>query len=135
MVVLIKLYKIWYLNKDLYFFQETRVFVWKNVNFDELSKTIKFNIFSWKFAHIFYLVMSTKGCVGFLECVETRSFFIFASNSKFKQNLKKSHTPFRRYWEEGNVCEVLAKNTELQGNWSSSNFSNFLTKYLVSQKQ
>ena len=37
LVVLIKLCKIRYLNKvDLYYSQETRFFVWKIENFDEL---------------------------------------------------------------------------------------------------
>ena len=60
--------------------------------------TIEFNTFCWNFAHVFYLVMSTKGCVGFFylfrsrvidkivkkECVETRSLLIFANNSRSK---------------------------------------------------
>ena len=32
---------------------------------------IEFNIFCWNFAHVFYLVMSTKACVGFvLFCLD-----------------------------------------------------------------
>ena len=34
-----------------------------------------------------------------------------------------------------NMCKVSAKNIELWGSWISSKFSNFQTKYLVSQKQ
>ena len=59
--------------------------------------TLEFNIFCWNFTHVFYLVMSIKGYVGFLkfcldlellmkECVEIRSFLIFANNSRSKQN-------------------------------------------------
>ena len=71
----------------------------------------KANIFCWIFAHVSYLTMSTKACSGFFfilfrswvinknvnnECVETRSFLIFASNSRSKQNFKKSRTRFCR---------------------------------------
>ena len=53
--------------------------------------------------------MSTKACLGFfyillrsrvinnsvkIECVETRSFFIFANNSRSKQNKKNAAYPF-----------------------------------------
>ena len=63
--------------------------------------TIEFNIFCLNFAHISYLSLSSKGFSGFLiffrpctikckkpgfsECLETRSFLIFASNSRLKQ--------------------------------------------------
>ena len=30
-----------------------------------LSENLKTYIFCWNFAHVFYLPMSTKGCVGF----------------------------------------------------------------------
>ena len=70
------------------------------------------------------------------ECLETRSFLIFANNSRSKQiKKKKSHTPFCRHWYVGNVCKVSAKNIELKGSSSSSKFSNFHKKYLVSRKQ
>ena len=60
-------------------------------------------VFCWNFAHVFYLIMSTKECSGFffillrswvisnsvkIEFVETRSFLIFANNSRSKQNKK-----------------------------------------------
>ena len=63
-------------------------------------------------------------------------FLIFENNSRSKQKKtkKKSCAPFCRYWLVGNVCEVSAKNIELQDSWSSSKFSNFQTKYLVSRK-
>ena len=37
LVMLIKLYRIWYLNLDNALLQETRLFVWKIENFDELQ--------------------------------------------------------------------------------------------------
>ena len=46
----------------LYCFQETRFFVWKIENFGELQLPY---IFCLNFAHVLYLVMSTKGHVGF----------------------------------------------------------------------
>ena len=65
----------------------------------EKLKTLTSSNFCWNFAHVFYLVMSTKECVGFFftllrswvinksvknKCVETRSFSIFANNPRFK---------------------------------------------------
>ena len=63
------------------------------------------------------------------QCIKTR--FIFANNSKSKQNTKKSRTPFCRHWEVGKVSQVSAKNIELYASWSSSKFSIFQTKHLV----
>ena len=42
----------------------------KNKNFDELKLAQSLIFFCWNFAHIFCLVMSTKGCAGFLFCVD-----------------------------------------------------------------
>ena len=62
--------------------------------------------FFWNFAHVFYLIMSTKGCflISFRswvinksvknECVETRSFLICANNSRSKQSKKNPAQPF-----------------------------------------
>ena len=70
-------------------FQETRFFVRKIENFDELQLPQSLIFFCWNFAHVFYLIMPKKGCSGFFfilfrswvinenvkyECVETRSF-------------------------------------------------------------
>ena len=78
-------------------------------NWKRAATTIEFNIFCWYFAHVFYLVMSTKVCAGFFfillrfwvinislksECVETRPFLIFANNSWSKQNKKNPTHPF-----------------------------------------
>ena len=36
----------------------------------EKLESIEFNIFCWNFAHVLYLVMRTKGCMGlFLFCL------------------------------------------------------------------
>ena len=42
--------------------------------------TLQFNIFCWDFAHVFYLPMSTKACVGFF-LISFRSWVIW-KNSK-----------------------------------------------------
>ena len=44
---------------------------WQKLNFEfektilNLKTALEFNIFCWNFAHVYYLPMSTKGCVGF----------------------------------------------------------------------
>ena len=67
LVILIKLYNIWYQNLDEALLlprnQVTFLFVYFNKNVNN-------------------------------ECVETRSFFIFASNSRSKQNEKIPEHPF-----------------------------------------
>ena len=83
----------------LYYFQETRFFGLKNWKLWRVLTAIEFNIFWENFAHAFYLVMSTKDCVELFfillrswvikksvknECVETRSFLIFANNLRSK---------------------------------------------------
>ena len=68
------------------------------------------------FAHVSYLTVSAKGCSGFFEfslhlgllkkckkngfceCLETRSFLVFSSNSKSKQNKKIPNISFCRLW-------------------------------------
>ena len=52
------------------YFLETRLFVWKVENFEELQLPQGLVIFCWNFTHVSYLTMSTKGCSGF--------FFYFA---------------------------------------------------------
>ena len=104
--------------------------------------TTELNVFYWKFAHVFYMITPTKECSEFflilfrswvinksvkIECIETRS----------KQNKNNSAYPFCRHdigkWE---TCakfhqEILTCRYFL----SSSKFSNFQKKYLVSRKQ
>ena len=106
--------------------------------------------FCWNFQHVSYLTMTTKVCSGFCFALlrswiinknikkrvcRTQVFFIFANNSRSKQNKKKYRTRFCRHWSVGNVCKVSAKCIELYGSWSSSKFSIFYTKSLVSRKQ
>ena len=69
----------------------------KNGELWQAPTTIESNNFRWNFAHVSYLTIATKGCSEFFfilfrswvinknvknECVETRVFFIFASNSR-----------------------------------------------------
>ena len=42
-----------------------QVFCLKNWKLSQAPSTIEFNIFCWIFAHVFYLVISTKGCARF----------------------------------------------------------------------
>ena len=112
LIILIKLYKIRYvnLNKAL-LFPRNQVICLKNLKLWRTQTTVKFNIFCWNFAHVSYLMMSIKGCLGFFcfifffrswiiiknvknECVETRSFWFFGNNSRSKQNKKTSEGPF-----------------------------------------
>ena len=67
-----------------------------------------FNIFYWNFAHVFYLPLSKKGCVGlFLFYLDlelfakikrpgfyTLIFYTFINNSRSKQNIKNPTHPF-----------------------------------------
>ena len=112
--VFIKLYKIQYLNLDkALLFHRNQPICLKNWKLWRAPTATKFNIFSWNFAHVSYLIMSAKGCSGLFfilfrywainkniknECIETRSFLIFAINSRSKQNKKKCRTRFCRYW-------------------------------------
>ena len=109
LVILIKLYKIWDLNlgKALLFLRSQAICL-KNWRLWRSPTATKFNIFCWNFAHVFYLTMSTKGVRDFSilirswiinknvksEWVGTRSFLIFANNSRSKQN----KTSFCRHW-------------------------------------
>ena len=59
-------------------------------------------------------------------CTHFLAFFIFANNSRSKQNKK---IPDTLLWTlVGDVCKVSVKNIELEGIWSSSKFSIFQTK-------
>ena len=107
LVILIKLFKIRYLNLDkaLLFPRNQAV----SGKLKILTSSTKFNIFCWNFAHVSYLTISTEGCSGFFlilfrswvtneniknECVESRSFLIFANNSRFRQNKNNSEHTF-----------------------------------------
>ena len=91
LVVLIKLCKIQYLSYGRpLLFPRNQLFCQKNLKLWRAPTTKEFNIFCWNFAHVFYLVMSTKGWVEFFfillyrswvinksvknKCVETKSF-------------------------------------------------------------
>ena len=102
LVILIKLYKIWYLNSDeTILFPRNQAFCLKNWKLWWVPATAKFNIFLLKFCTRFLLNNIYKRTVGnfFIlfrswviiknvknECVENRSFVIFANNSRSKQN-------------------------------------------------
>ena len=95
MIKLIKLYKIWYANLDkALLFTRNHIICLKNWKLWQAPTTVKFSIFCWNFAHVSYLMMSTKGCSEFFfilfrswviiknvknECVKTRSFLFFTN--------------------------------------------------------
>ena len=61
------------------------------------------SIFFWNFAHVSYLLMSTKACSGFflfclnlelLDLVSTHLFFTFLLITQDQNKVKKFQTPF-----------------------------------------
>ena len=101
-IIVIKLYKIWYLNLDkALLFPRNQAICLKNWKLWRAPTTTKFDIFCWNFTLVSYITMSTKGFSGFLllllfrswvvnknvknECVETSSFLIFANSARSKQ--------------------------------------------------
>ena len=94
------------------------------------------------------LPMSAIGCVGLLllhldlelfakikkDLVSTHSLFILLLITQDLNKIKKSDAPFCRHYQVENVCKISAKNIKLYGSWSSSKFSIFQTKNLVSWK-
>ena len=120
LVILIKLYKIRYLNLDqaLLFLRNQANTCLKIKNFDQLQLPQRL-IFLPKFCTGFLLNNVYKSLFGIFfiffrswvinktvksKCVETRSFFIFASNSKPKQKLetlvnrKRVRSFSKKYW-------------------------------------
>ena len=108
LVILITFYKIWYQNLDkALLLLRNQAICLKNWKLWEAPTTTKFHIFCWNFARFPYLTMSTKGCSGFIlfrswvinknvkrRVCRNRLFFIFANNSRSKQNLKNPEHPF-----------------------------------------
>ena len=68
-------------------FSRNQVFCLKIWNLWRGPTTIEFNIFCWNFAHVFYLVMSTKACVGFLKFYLDLDLF-----AKLKKDLVSTHS-------------------------------------------
>ena len=68
LVILIKLYKIRYLNLDkALLFPRIQAICLKNWKLWRAPNTTKFNIFRLNFAHVSYLTMSTKWCSEFFK--------------------------------------------------------------------
>ena len=90
LIILIKLYKIWYLNLDkAILFPRNQVICLKNWKLWRAPTTIKFDIFCWNFAHVFYLTMSTKGC---------SIFFILFRSWVINNNVKNEYVETRSFW-------------------------------------
>ena len=77
LIIQIKLYKIPYLNLDkTLLFLTNQVICLKNFKLWRARNTVKFNIFLWNFAHVSYLMMSTKQCSGFFKfCLDLEFTF------------------------------------------------------------
>ena len=93
--------KIHYLNLDNpLLFPRNQAICLKNWKLWQSQTTMKLNIFYWNFAHVSYWRRSTKACSGvidrpvFCECVETKSFYILANNSRSKHNKKNPEQTF-----------------------------------------
>ena len=70
LMVLIKLCKIRHLNLDkALLFPRNQIICLKKWKIWRAPTTVKLNIFSWNFAHVSYLMMSTIGCSGFFYIV------------------------------------------------------------------
>ena len=110
MVILIKQYKIPYkiLDKAL-LFSINQVFCLKNWKFWRAPNAIDFDNFCWNFAHVPYLPMSTKRCVGFFFILlriwvicqnqKISGFYTltktsFIDNLRSKQNKRNPTHPF-----------------------------------------
>ena len=105
-VILVGLYKIWYLNlgKAL-LFPRNQAICLKNWKLWRAPTTTKFSIFCWNFTHVSYLTMSTKGCSGIFllrswvinknvkhKCVETRSFLFLQIAKDLNETRKIPNT-------------------------------------------
>ena len=135
------------LDKTLLFLRN-QVFCLKIWKLWQASTVLQFNIFCWNFAHLFYLLLSKKRCVGFflfyldLELsakikkglVSTHSFFTLLLITQDLNKIKKSHTGFCRHYLVENACKISAKNIKVYGSCSSLKFSIFQTKNLGSWK-
>ena len=110
------------LDKTLLFLRN-QVFCLKIWKLWQASTVLQFNIFCWNFAHLFYLPLSKKRCVGFFlfyldlelfakikkDLVSTHSFFTLSLITQDLNKIKKTHTPFCRHYYVENVCKVSAK--------------------------
>ena len=108
LVIVIKLYKTWYLNLDKALsFPRNQTICQKNWKLWRAPTTTKFNILLnfcthflrinvYKSAFDIFFILFTSWVINNNiknECVETRSFFFFVNNSRSKQNKKIANTP------------------------------------------
>ena len=86
-IILIKECKIPYKTLDnALLFSRNEVLCLKNWKLWQAPTTQEFNIFCWNFAHVSYLPMSTKGCLGFyLFCLDLELF------AKIENELVSTH--------------------------------------------
>ena len=149
MIILIKQRKISYKNLDKALsFSKNQVFCLKIWKLWRAPTILQINIFCWHSAHVFYLPVSTKECVGFFlfhldlklfaktkkDLVSTHSFFTLLLITQDVNKIKKIPHIILQTLPSRNVCKVSTRNIKIYGSWSSSKFSNFQTKSLVSWK-
>ena len=120
-------------------FSRNQVFFLKIWKLWQAPTTLQFNIFCWNFAHVFYLPISTTGCVGFFlfhldlelfakilkDLVSTHSFFTLLLITQDLNKIKKiPHTLLQTLLNRKRV-QKFSKKIKLYGSWSSSKFSIF----------
>ena len=141
-------------NHILKFRQNSIVFEKPGIILSENLKTVTssnypaFHYFLLKLCTRFLLTnVYKKVCGIFLFCldlelfakvlkdlVSTHLFFTLLLITQGLNKMKKSRTSFCRQIQVGNVCKISAENIKFFGSWSSSKFSIFQTKKLVSWK-
>ena len=113
LIILIKQCKMPYksLGKALSFLRN-QVFCLKIWKLLQAPTILQFNIFCWNVAHVFYLPLSKKVCVGLFkfyfdlelfakikkDLVSTHSFFTFLLITQDLNKIKKSYTLFCRHY-------------------------------------
>ena len=133
LIILIKLFKIPY---KVLLVLRNQVFCLKMWKLWQAPTTLHFNIAYWNFAHVSYLPLSTKGCVGFFFTLfrswvicknqERLSFYTllfctFINNSRSKQNKNPAH-PFVDITKQKMCAKFQQKNIKLCASLSSSKF-------------
>ena len=146
LVILIKLFKIRYLNLDkAILFSKNPVICVKNWKLWRAPTSTKFNNFCWNFAHVFYLTISTNWCSWFFcilfrswvinknvknECVETRFFWFLQITQDLNKIKKNPEHPFI------DICAKFQQkifNSMIVG--ARQHFQFFRKKKQLSQKQ
>ena len=111
----------------LYCFRET---IWKTLKTLSSSNYPTIQYFLLKLCSRFLLTnVYKKLCLDLELFVKIKKdLFLFLLITQDMNKIKKSWTPFFKYYYAENVCKISAKNIKFYGSWSSSKFSIFQTK-------